>query len=1111
MNRINTTLATRRSNRRGRWLGCGLMLLATLAAHAAPKAGGKVDFARDIRPILSDNCFACHGPDTNKLKADLRLDLKAEAFRKLDSGEFAIVPGKPEQSRLFKLVSLPLEDDDHMPPKKTGKKLTVEQIDLLRRWIAEGAKWAEHWSYVAPQRPAAPEVKHRSWARNDIDRFILARLEQARLKPNEEADPYTLIRRLSLDLTGLPPTLAEVDGFVADKSPDAYERLVERLLASPHFGERLALAWLDQARYADSSGYHFDGFRQMHLWRDWVIRAFNDNMPFDQFTIEQLAGDLLPDATIEQKIATGFHRNVMTTDEGGVDPEEYLAKYQVDRVSTTAQVWLGTTVGCAECHDHKYDPITTREFYQLYAFFNRIPEKGLDGTRTRNPAPVLKVPTPDQGSKLIRYLDLIPPAEKVLNEREAELPKAQEKWEKELRQQEIKEPDLAGLVVEFAFEDSLAPRSRRGNEADSRPSDEARPTTPASTNFSFVPGILGGALQLTGKDDGFIDAGQAVRFEHTNAFSYGAWIKLHGKKGAVLSKMEEGPGYRGFDLLIMEGKVEVHLAHQFPDNAIKVVTKDALATNVWTHVFVTWNGSNKASGVKIYVDGKGRPLETPTDKLSATIATDAPLLIGSRIKAFPFTGLIDDLRFYDRELRSEEVADLYAHAHLLVAKQAANKRTEEQSGDLKKFFREHRASEFLSAKNRLEKLQKEKKDLLDSIPDTMVMDESEKPRETFVLVRGDYQRKGDKVSAGTPACWPPLPKDQPANRLTLARWIASTNNPLTARVTVNRLWAMLFGTGLVKTSNDFGSQGDRPSHPELLDWLACEFIEPVEALKRSSVESGKIPGAFNDLTLKRFNASALQPFNASTLHPWDVKHVLRLLVTSATYRQGAAVSAEKLERDPYNRLLSRGPRVRLDAEIIRDNALAISGLLNVKIGGPSIKPYQPPGIWDGTDQKYEPSKGADLYRRGLYVFWKRAAHYPSFQTFDAPSRETCILQRPRTSTPLQALVVMNDPAYVEAARALAARALKEGGSKPDEQLAYAFRLALARPPGNDELDALRTAYRRHREEFSRDAKAAEALLSVGESSRPKDLGDAELAAMTGVANVLLNLNETITK
>ena len=1082
------------------------MLLVTLVAHAAPKAGGKVDFTRDIRPILSDNCFACHGPDTNKVKADLRLDLKAEAFRKLDSGEVAIVPGKPEQSRLLQLVSLPLDDDDHMPPKKTGKKLTAAQLDLLRRWIAEGAKWAEHWSYVAPQRPPAPEVKQRKWERNEIDRFILARLEQAGLKPNAEADPYTLIRRLSLDVTGLPPTLAEVDAFVADKSPDAYERLVERLLASPHFGERLALAWLDQARYADSSGYHFDGFRQMHLWRDWVIRAFNVNMPFDQFTIEQLAGDLLPDATIEQKIATGFHRNVMTTDEGGVDPEEYLAKYQVDRVSTTAQVWLGSTVGCAECHDHKYDPITTREFYQLYAFFNRIPEKGLDGTRTRNPTPVLKVPTPDQGSKLIRYLDIIPPAEKVVNEREAELPKAQEKWEKEVRKQEIKEPHLAGLIAEFAFDDSSAPRSRSGDETDARTNGDAHLLTSAATNLAFVPGKFGRALQLFGKDDGFIDAGQAVRLEHTNAFSYGAWIKLHGKKGAVLSKMEEGPGYRGFDLLIMDGKVEVHLAHQFPDNAIKVVTKDALPTNVWTHVFVTWNGSNKASGVKIYVDGKTRPLDTPTDKLSATIATDAPLLIGSRIKAFPFAGLIDELRFYDRALKSEEVADLFAHAHLLVAKEPADQRTEEQSAGLKKFFREHRATEFLAAKQGLDKLQKEKKDLLDAIPDTMVMDESEKPRDTFVLVRGDYQRKGDKVSTGTPACWPPLPKDQPANRLTLARWIASTNNPLTARVTVNRLWAMLFGTGLVKTSNDFGSQGDRPSHPELLDWLASEFMTPVEALKRSSVEAGNGPDRAYES-----RASTLQRFNASTPHPWDIKHLLRLLVISTTYRQSAAVSSEKLERDPYNRLLSRGPRVRLDAELIRDNALAISGLLNPKIGGPSIKPYQPPGIWDGTDQKYEPSKGADLYRRGLYVFWKRAAHYPSFQTFDAPSRETCIVQRPRTSTPLQALVVMNDPAYVEAARALAARTLKEGGPKLDEQLAYAFRLTLARLPAKEELEALKAAYRRHREEFSRDAKAAEALLSVGESPRPKDISSSELAALTGVANVLLNLNETITK
>ncbi len=1044
---------------------CGLSALMAVLCVASPQnlfaATASIDFDRDIRPIFSENCYACHGPDKNKRKAGLRLDAKEDAFKKLDSDHFAIVPSKADQSAMLKVISLPADDDDHMPPAKTGKQLSKEQIDLLRRWIEQGAKWAEHWAYVAPERPKVPEVRgQKSDVRNPIDAFVLAKLQEQKLKPNKEADRATLIRRASLDITGLPPTVDEVDAFLADKNPNAYEQVVDRLLASPHFGERMALAWLDQARYADTSGYHFDGFRQMHMWRDWVIKAFNENKPFDQFTIEQIAGDLLPNATIEQKIATGFHRNVMTTDEGGVDPEEYMAKYQVDRVSTTAQVWLGTTMGCAECHDHKYDPISQKEFYQFYAFFNGIPEKGLDGTRVKNPAPVLRVPSPEQGSKLLRYLDLIPAAEKTLSEREAELPKAQEKWEKGLG--EVKAPEIAGLVKEFSFEEKP--------ESENRHEETDQPLVTSTAANQFVPGKLGNALKLTGRTNEFVDARQAVRFEFTNAFSYGAWIKLHGKTGTVLSKMDEGPGYRGFDLLISDGKVQVHLVNKFPDNAIKVVSKEPLATNVWTHLFVTYDGSKKAAGVKLYVDERMAAVETPNDKLSESINTEAPLLIGTRVKAFPFDGLIDDVRFYDRALKGEEVAQLFAYPNLLVAKLPGDKRTSEQRAELKKFFREHHATEFLAARGRLETLQKEKKELIDRIPDSMVMEEMEQPRDTFVLVRGNYQNKGEKVSSGTPACWPPLPDREKPNRLSLAHWLVATNNPLTARVTVNRHWGMFFGTGLVKTSNDFGSQGDRPSHPELLDWLACEF--------RSN---------------------------------WDIKHMVRLIATSATYRQSAVVSKQKLERDPYNRLFSRGPRIRLDAELIRDNALAVSGLLNPKIGGPSIKPYQPPGIWDGTDHKYEQSKGADLYRRGLYVFWKRAAHYPSFQTFDAPSREICTVARPRTSTPLQSLVVMNDPVYVEAARALAARVLHEGGSTLRQQLTYAFRLTLARSPRAEEIKVLEKTFMEQRVRFADEEKAAESLLGIGESPRPKDLAMTELAAMTGVANVLLNLNETITR
>jgi mono/diheme cytochrome c family protein len=1066
-------------------LALQLQCLTPALLAAASKA--TVDFDRDIRPILSDHCSACHGPDKEKRKGGLRLDVKEDAFRKLDSGRLAIVAGRPKESRLLEVIALPLDDDDHMPPRKSGKQLSAAQIELLRRWVEQGAPWAAHWSYTSPHRPAPPQPRARKWAQHDLDRFVLARLEKEGLRPNPSADRPTLLRRVALDLTGLPPTLQEVDDFVQDPSPRAYEKVVEHYLASPHFGERLALAWLDQARYADTSGYHFDGFRQMHLWRDWVIQAFNQNKPFDQFTIEQLAGDLLPDATMEQKIATGFHRNVMTNDEGGADPEEYLAKYVVDRVSTTAQVWLGTTFGCAECHDHKYDPLSHREFYQFYAFFHNVPEKGLDGTRVRNPGPVLKVPTPLQGSKLLGYVESVPEAEKKLAERQAELPKAQQLWEEQLRNDAQAATNASGaeppgLLLAYSFDGSIEPDPR--TNAHEASGSHGRGSTNEITQHRWVPGRLAQALALDSNND-VVRASPPLPFSHTNAFSYGGWVKLQGKTGAVLSQMDEAPSYRGFDLLVNELKLEVHLVHQFPENAVKVVTKEPLRSNVWQHVFVTYNGNSKAAGITLYVDGQRRAVDAPIDKLTNSLAAKAPLLLGGRLNAFPFHGLLDEIRFYDRALSASEVSALATAPLLRVAARPPAERTDEEQADLKRFFREQRATDFLAAQVQLSRLKKEKEELQAAIADTMVMQELEKPRDTFVLMRGNFQQKGEKVTANTPACWPPLPPEQPANRLTLARWLVSTNQPLTARVIVNRYWAMLFGTGLVKTGNDFGSQGERPSHPELLDWLACEFMNPQVQLN---------PGS---------------PAGA-----WDVKHLLRLLVTSATYRQAATVTEEKLRRDPNNRLLSRGPRVRLEAELIRDNALAVSGLLNETIGGPSIKPYQPPGIWDVTDHKYEQSHGRELYRRGIYVFWKRAAYYPSFQTFDAPSRETCTLTRPRTSTPLQSLVVMNDPVYVEAARVLAARTIREGGADLRQQLTYAFRLALARPPAHAELETLQRTYRQQRDHFLAEPKSASALLAIGESPAPQlsePAAQADLAAMTGVANVLLNLNETLNK
>ena len=1030
-------------------------------SQAGEKSSGKVDFNRDIRPIFSENCYACHGPDKNKRKAGLRLDIKEEAFKKQDSGDYAIVPKNIKKSKLLKLTSSQ-DEDDRMPPSKFGKRLTREQTTLLKRWVEQGAEWKAHWSYLPPERPLVPNVKNKRWPRTEIDYFVLEKLEKAGLLPSKEGEKTTLIRRATLDLTGLPPTLEEVDAFLSDSNTNAYEKVVDRLLDSPHYGERMAVTWLDAARYADTSGYHFDSPRFMWLWRDWVIKAFNQNKPFDEFTVEQIAGDLLPNATREQKIASGFHRNVMTNDEGGADPAEYLAKYIVDRVNTTATVWLGTTIGCAECHDHKYDRVTQKDFYQLYAFFHNVPESGLDGTRVENPKPRMMVATPEQEAKLTKLETAIPAAEKQVKTREAELPEAQRKWELEVLESAsntdaIKDP--AGLLARFTFDETLEGQVRGENFT-------------AHYKGSNAPvwgsGKIGRGLKLDGQG-AYVEAA-GIEFDFTNAFSWGCWTKFKDKGGALLSKMDDGANFRGFDLLIEEGKPTVHLVNKWPENAIKVTAKTALPKDVYQHVFAVYDGSRKAKGLKIYANGKELPLEVKEDKLSATITNGVPFHIGKRLSSLAYAGSIDDVRCYPRALSAAEVEALAHGPQLALALIPAEKRSADQAKELSVFYKENYAADFKKAEANAANLKKQKEALLKEIPNTMVMEELPKPRDTFLLVRGNFQATGEKVSANVPAFLPPLAPGLAPNRLGLAQWLVSSENPLPSRVTVNRLWAMFFGTGIVKTVNDFGSQGDWPTHPELLDWLATEFM-------RSH---------------------------------WDVKHMVKLMVMSATYRQSAAVTPKLLERDPYNRLLTRGPRVRLDAEFIRDNALAVSGLLNPKIGGESVKPYQPPGLWEVTDRNTDQSKGQDLYRRGLYVYWKRAVHYPSFATFDAPNREICTVQRPRTSTPLQSLVLMNDPVYVEAARAFAQRVMSEAGKSVTERLVYAFRLVLARPPSTRELEVLQRAYDEQIENYQENAKRASELLAVGESPKPQ--GDAvQLAAWTGVANVLLNLSETITK
>jgi hypothetical protein len=1041
----------------------------------------RLDFNRQIRPILSEHCYACHGPDERKRKAGLRLDLADEAFKELKSGHHALVPGDLARSALVERITS-TDPDEVMPPPKHNKPLSPDQVALLKRWVREGAVWKKHWSFLPPERPELPEVKSRNWTRNPIDHFILARLEKDGLQPNPDADKATLIRRVTFDLTGLPPTVEEVDGFLADNSPDAYEHLVDRLLASAHYGERMAQNWMDLARYADTAGYHFDGIRFMWLWRDWVIHAFNDNKPYDEFTVEQLAGDLLPHPTREQRIATGFVRNNMTNDEGGADPDEYLNKYVVDRVSTVGAVWMGLTVGCAECHDHKYDPLTTKEFYRMYAFFHNVPEKGLDRIRTDNPPPRLAVPTVEQAIKFVDADFALKDAEKTLQDRANELGETQEKWERETNARPPAQPTEEGLIVSFPFDDSLAAVS-------SLPAIDGKFVD--AENPNFVDGRVDEALKLTGH--GYAEFDSIPGLERTNRFSFGAWVKVEGD-GTLVSQIEKAPGRRGFQLRIVKERFEVELVHALPDEAFKVRTKDKFPNDQWWHVFVTYDGSGKGKGLTIYINGRSRELEIEQDKLTGTIANQEPLRLGPAKGAGKLNWLIDEVRFYNRTLPVEEVRGLALPAYLPIIAKSRGTRTDEERKELQRFYKENYAVDYLRSEAALGEARRNKEELYTQIPTAMVMEEMNPPRDTFVLVRGDFRNKGERVNPGTPAMLPPLPAEG-TNRLALARWLVSKEHPLMARVTVNRYWALFFGAGLVKTVNDFGAQGEWPSHPELLDWLAVRFRDGSEPALNAGARSAK----------EGKNCAS------DAVDAWDVKGLVRLIVTSATYRQSAAVTPEKLQRDPYNRLLTRGPRLRLEAEFIRDNALAVAGLLNSTIGGPSVKPYQPPGIWDGVDAKYEQDKGEALYRRGLYVYWRRSAHYPSFAAFDAPSREVCTFLRERTQTPLQSLVLLNDPAYVEAARGLAERVLREEPAHPEKRLLRAFRHTLGRAPQWDELSVLEKTYAQQLTHFREDADGAKALLKVGESPVPTGMDAAELAATTAVANVLLNLNETITK
>jgi mono/diheme cytochrome c family protein len=1048
------------------------------AAQTAP-----VSFNREILPILSNNCFACHGPDEKARKTRFHFDTEDGAFAKRG----VIVPGSAAESLLIEHVTSP-DPDEHMPPPETGRTLTEKQIDLLRRWIDQGAKWDTHWAYVPAKRPELPATRDAKWVRNPIDRFVLARLERESLAPSPEADKETLLRRVTYDLTGLPPTPAEVDAFLADPSLDAYEKRVDALLESPHYGERMAMPWLDAARYADTHGYHIDSLREMWPWRDWVIGAFNRNLPFDQFVVEQVAGDLIPNATRDQKIASGFNRNHMINFEGGAIADEYQVEYVVDRVEATSSAFMGLTMGCARCHTHKYDPITQKEFYQFFAFFNTVPEQGLAG-RTGNAAPLMLLPSHDQQARLDELDAAIATRQAALAD--PIVAPLQAAWEPTFGNRAPAPPDGAGvnrgdsgpvtadgLIAHYELDGSfsdISGRYQHGRTVAGEP--------------TFDVGQIGRAASFDGDTE--VSFGSVGAFDRGDRFSLAVWLKGRGNLPInVFQKLDDERHRRGyewrFDDVALVGiqkwaaRLTITLASDPPANAIQVRTRNRLTLGEWYHVAMTYDGSGKAAGLRLYVNGTVADTEVVRDALTGSIATDSALRLGNRSFGAPFVGQIDDLRLYNLVLTPDQVDELAIHYPVrVILSGVLGKRSKDDAADVREYFLTYAAPEALRATYaELKALKKEKEEYQKAIPTTMVMAEMAKPRDTFVLGRGDYRNQGDKVQPGVPAMLPPLPKEAPLNRLTLAKWLVEPEHPLTARVAVNRFWQMYFGYGIVKTQEDFGVQGEPPSHPELLDWLATELVRTG----------------------------------------WDVRAMQRLIVTSSTYRQSSKVTPVLLEKDPENRLLARGPRVRLPAELIRDTALAASGLLDDRIGGPSVLPYQPPSLWDEmafgegfSGQRYEQSHGRDLYRRGMYTLWKRTVPPASLATFDAPSREKCTARRGQTNTPLQALALLNDPTYVEAARALAQRALLEGGKDEKSRLIYAFRLATARKPTGKEIGVLRELLDGRRKLFRKNQQAATKLLSVGESPRDRRLDPAEHAAWTTVASVILNLDETITK
>jgi mono/diheme cytochrome c family protein len=1157
-----------------------------------------VDFNRDIRPILSDKCYTCHGPDPNARKASLRLDDGIRAFEELRSGNKALVPGDLVASALIQKI-VHADPEERMPPAKAIKQLTQEEADLIAQWVQDGAQWDTHWAWSAPKRTEQPNVENPFWVKNSIDSYVLARLEKEGLEPSPAADRETLIRRVTLDLTGLPPTIEEVDAFLADRQPQAYGRVVDRLLDTPQYGEHMARYWLDLARYADTNGYHHDSNREIWRWRDWVIDAFNQNMPFDKFTIDQIAGDLVPNPTVEQQIATGFNRNHMINNEVGAYVEEYRTQYVFDRVDTTGTVWLGLSVSCAKCHTHKYDPISQTEYYQMFSFFNNMSEtppfrtfRIFEGSQ----GPQMRAPFPAQRP---RFAELQSPVEEARLSRNAPIPTldaAQAAWESgwleaagdrwrpltgELIEKESKhrqgEGELrlesnAPLDSVTALRMDIVPTTDHGPMLNIKetffeivsppvgddPDETITPVKIAGVNSDrlragllkkyygggtndagqIADGDMGSKWEIMDSDFGKtrsvifipeapIDVPEGSRLRitmHHNARpSENRVVDYHFSTttthAEAFSRAKMGPWHSSgaFDA---ESGDEAYKAVYAPENEIDLEAAYEDGRNKWTLLSGHEDGKVHPLNNGVGATYMYREIESPTRRVAsfrvsdtearkvwlngvvvhedktdpAEKAKNAPeqtIAAGKKTNQVGFFVTLDKgvNRLLIKVVNHSDESSFYFSTNYeeygpepldIAVMLATEDHAERNATRLQDYYRDLHSPEWRALDVTFSRVKKDLNGYESSLPMTLVMRDMDTPRDTHVLIRGEYDQLGEKVEAGVPDAFPPLPEGAPNNRLGFAQWLVAPNHPLTARVAVNRYWQQYFGTGIVKTSADFGLQGEWPSHPELLDWLSTKFID-----------SG-----------------------------WDVKGIQRLIVTSATYRQMSHVTPELLEHDPENRLFTRGPLFRLDAEAVRDTALSISGLLsNNTIGGRSVKPWQPDGLWEAVaigksltrKGLYTQAKGENNYRRSMYTYWKRTLPPPNMSLFDAPEREFCVSQRERTNTPLQALVLLNDPQFVEASRAFAERLMKEGGPDLRSKVAYAFKLSTARRATEQEIDIVVNVYRAELEEYKSNSAAVDEFLSVGIFKHDPSLDRSELAAWSTVASMLLNLDETISK